>query len=270
MRPINPTPLQINHIDSCESTNQSLLTAAEEGAPVGSVLVARGQTAGRGRRGRAWLAEPGKTLTFSVLWTFPVDPQSINGLSLAVGVALYRALNVISLGPRPAGVRFGLKWPNDVLLRTDGLPDAKVGGILIESVIRKASEGSRELAVVIGIGLNCLASEALQSAVIDQPVAALSDGFVDKQTLTPDAFLPVVLDALQHTLDEFSRTGFAALRDEWQNAHFWQGAAVRISEAGTPLLDGEVRGVDADGALVIATPVGIERVVTGDVSLRKV
>lgn len=263
------TPLQITRFDSCESTNERLLRAAEEGAPAGYVYVTREQTAGRGRRGRRWVAEPGRTLAFSLLWVFPAEPAILNGLSLAVGVAILRALNRSSLGRPRTDVRLGLKWPNDILLRNSEGCDAKVGGILIESVLRRTQNGVREMAVVIGVGLNCLASGALASIVADQPVAALADAYAEPG-LTPDAVLPIVLDSLQQTLGEFAATGFSSLRDEWQAMNLWQNEPVQISEAGRVLLQGRLCGVDSDGALCVDTPTGIQRVITGDVSLRKV
>lgn len=270
MPPLNPTPLEITRFDSCDSTNRLLLSAAESGAPSGSVYVTREQTAGRGRRGRIWRADPGCTLAFSLLRTFPADPAALSGLSLAVGVGIVRGLADPALGAQKPGYQVGLKWPNDILVRRpDGL-DAKAGGILIESVLRRAPDGEREMAVVIGVGLNCLASASIVAAVTDQPVATLAECYQNPAQLLPEALLPIMLDALQQTLNEFTVGGFARLREEWQVAHLWQGVAVRISEAGAALLDGELRGVDVDGALCLATPAGVQRVITGDVSLRKV
>lgn len=270
MHPPNPTPLEITRFDSCDSTNRLLLSAAESGAPTGSVYVTREQTAGRGRRGRTWVADPGCTLAFSLLRTFPVDPVALSGLSLAVGVGIMRALSNPMLGGLKTGYQFGLKWPNDILLRRPDGTDGKAGGILIESVVRRTPDGMREMAVVIGVGLNCLPSASVDAAVTDQSVAALADAYLNPNAMAPEALLLIVLDDLQQTLNQFAANGFSALREAWEAAHLWQGAAVRISEAGEALLDGELRGVDNDGALCIATPTGIERVITGDVSLRKV
>lgn len=263
-------PLVVTRFETCDSTNRALLAAAEAGAPAGSVFVARAQTAGRGRRGRAWVAEPGCTLAFSLLWTFPIDTAALSGLSLAVGVGIQRALTDPALGAPKAGFQTGLKWPNDILVRSPDGSDAKAGGILIESVLRRTAQGAREMAVIIGVGLNCLPSVAVTAMVADQSIAALADSYEAPERLQPEVLLPIVLTALQQTLSEFAVGGFAALREAWLAAHLWQGAAVRISEAGAALLDGELRGVDADGALCIATPTGMERVITGDVSLRKV
>lgn len=270
MHPVNQIPLQINRLDSCESTNQLLLGAAEAGAAAGTVYVAREQTAGRGRRGRRWIGDPGNTLAFSLLWSFPADPAVVNGLSLAVGLGVVRALRDRSLGAAKPGYYVGLKWPNDILVRRPDGTDAKVGGILIESVMRRTADGGREMAVIIGVGLNCWPSASITTAVTDQPVAALADAYAEQGSLAPETLLDTVLKALQQTLIEFGALGFAALRDDWEAAHLWQGAAVRISEAGAALLDGELRGVDAEGALMVATPAGVERVITGDVTLRKV
>lgn len=272
--PQNP-PLQISRFESCASTNQSLLHAAEAGAPAGSVYVTREQTAGKGRRGRVWFAEPGSTLAFSILWTYPVNPQALSGLSLAVGVALMQALASDTLGKQRAERQVGLKWPNDIYVRRHDQgkapEDAKAGGILIESIIRQkpGAGGEREMAVVIGVGLNCLISESIRNAVSDQPVAALAELFENPETMTPDRLLPIVLESLAATLSEFERSGFGGLRAQWDRYHLWQGQAVAITEGAKELLVGNVLGVDHDGALRIETAKGIERIVSGDVSLRR-
>jgi len=95
-------------LDRVDSTNTRLMLRAAEGAPSGLVMAAEAQTAGRGRRGRAWQSAIGSTLTFSLLWRFAQGARELAGLSLAVGVALARALRACGV----SGV--ALKWPNDV------------------------------------------------------------------------------------------------------------------------------------------------------------
>ena len=103
----------------CGSTSTLLAERARQGAPTGLLLVADRQTAGRGRRGRSWLSSPETGLTFSVLWRFAGEVSRLAGLSLAVGIAVARALE-------GSGVRgVGLKWPNDILY-----DDAKLGAEL--------------------------------------------------------------------------------------------------------------------------------------------
>ena len=144
-----------------------MLKRAAQGAPAGSVIVADRQTAGRGSRGRRWLAAPGASLTFSVLLRFDGGLERLAGLSLAVGVAVVHALD--SCGA--AGIL--LKWPNDVLY-----DNAKLGGILVE--LQSAEGGAL---AIIGIGLNLSLPEslgecegfALPPAALDEIISPLPE-----------------------------------------------------------------------------------------------
>src|SRR5690349_8979828 len=107
-------------LDVVDSTNTLLLRRAAGGARAGSVIAAEWQPAGRGRMDREWHAAIGGALTFSVLWRFSQGAAALAGLSLAVGVALSRA--VANLGASDVQ----LKWPNDLLWR-----ERKLGGVLI-------------------------------------------------------------------------------------------------------------------------------------------
>ena len=113
--------LSVRILDSVDSTNSALMAAAMTGAADGTVLCAEHQGAGRGRRGRQWHAVLGGSLTFSVLWRFDNGLQSLAGLSLAVGLAIARAVN------RHSRHTARLKWPNDVLVDY-----RKLAGILVE------------------------------------------------------------------------------------------------------------------------------------------
>ncbi|WP_242463408.1 biotin--[acetyl-CoA-carboxylase] ligase [Rhodocyclus tenuis] len=240
----------------CDSSNSVLLERAAHGAPSGAVVIAERQTAGRGRRGRVWRAAAGDSLTFSLLWRFGGDISRLAGLSLAVGVALARALE--SCGVR--GV--ALKWPNDLLL--DG---GKLGGVLIELASERGAT-----AAVIGIGINL--QPPLSNDGFALPAASLAGaGF------TPDChvLLAALLDSLIATLDVFVADGFAALREDWQARHVWQGLPVRLLDsangenaaATVTLAEGICLGAAADGALILATADGgQQRFLVGDVSLR--
>lgn len=258
---------KITRFESCDSTNRLLLDAAEAGVPAGSVYVARQQLAGRGRRGRRWIAAPDHSLIFSLLWTFPADPVKLQGLSLLVGLAVIRALSDPRLGHAAPETRCGLKWPNDLMLQRHDGSYAKAGGILIESVLRQADGGGRELAVVIGMGLNCISDAMLSANVTDQPVGALSELF--SVPVTPEAFLPCLLDVLVPMLGDFECHGFGPFSSEWNTHDIWHDQRVQISEEGAVRSTGLCRGVDREGALLVATDVAIERMITGDVSLRR-
>lgn len=263
----NQPTLKITRFDSCDSTNRLLLTAAEAGAPLGSVFVAREQTAGRGRRGREWLAVPGESLTFSLLWTFEPDPARLTGLPLVVGLSVVRALSALSVA-NPSDIQVGLKWPNDVLLARSDDTYAKVGGVLVESALRSDANGRKELAVVIGVGLNCRDSAAIKQRVLDQQVGSLAELWLDP--VSPEQVLDAVLDQLLVDLPTFGEQGFSSFCGAWNAVDLWQNRYVRICEQSDVLQEGFCRGVDADGALCVETVSGIKRIVSGDVSLRKV
>ncbi|PKO86471.1 MAG: biotin--[acetyl-CoA-carboxylase] ligase [Betaproteobacteria bacterium HGW-Betaproteobacteria-12] len=240
----------VDALESCDSTSSELMRRAEAGAPAGTVIVADRQEAGRGRRGRSWLSSPESSLTFSVLWRFNAPLARLGGLSLAVGVALARALE--AQGAR--GV--GLKWPNDVLLAT-AAGDAKLAGVLVELVGDR-----RGCQAVIGIGLN-LSRPAVE---LPQPVAGLDQAGVlgaDRHSL-----LAAILRELADVLDRFAYAGFSALRPEWQQRHVWQERPVQVLGEGEAPLVGSCLGADDDGALLLATAAGVQRIYSGDVSLR--
>ena len=240
----------VDALDECDSTNSELMRRAERGAPSGTVIVADRQSAGRGRRGRSWLSSPETSLTFSLFWRFPGNASRLSGLSLAVGVGLARALN----GLGGAGIR--LKWPNDVLLARPG-EFAKLAGILIE-----LSSDRRGTQAVIGIGLNLMAP----SADLAQAALGLAEAGVSAER---HEVLAAILGELAGTLDTFAGGGFKALKAAWQAHHAWQDQPVRIIEDGRELLAGRCLGVDDDGALLLETAAGVERVFAGDVSLRR-
>ena len=240
----------VDALAACDSTSSELMRRAEGGAPSGTVVVADRQAAGRGRRGRAWLSDPAGSLTFSLLWRFALRPDRLAGLSLAVGVALARALERLGAD----GVR--LKWPNDVLLATaDGY--AKLAGILVE-----VTSDRRGAAAVIGIGLN------LQPPAGDLPQPAAGLGQALAAPPERHAVLAAILGELAGVLDAFAVDGFAGQKSAWLERHAWQDRRVRLLGEGGAMQDGICRGVDDDGALLLDTGGSVERVFSGDVSLR--
>ena len=241
----------LDALDECDSTSSELMRRADRGAPAGTVIIADRQSAGRGRRGRSWLSSAGDGLTFSLLWRFSGNAAQLSGLSLAIGAGLAQALE--DLGA--TGIR--LKWPNDVLVESGG-DFAKLAGILVE-----LSSDRRGCQAIIGIGLN------LERPLGDfpQPVA----GLVQACTAVPDRHqvLAAMLVGMVRALDTFAVDGFFGLKSKWQRYHAWQGMPVRVLGDGRDELSGLCLGVDDDGALLLQTAVGIERVFSGDVSLRR-
>ncbi|HEX5801422.1 MAG TPA: biotin--[acetyl-CoA-carboxylase] ligase [Azospira sp.] len=238
----------VDALAEASSSSDLLLERAAHGAGSGSVLVVDRQTAGRGRRGRQWASAPESSLTFSLLWRFDGGIERLAGLSLAVGIAVARALAALGV----AGV--ALKWPNDVLLS-----GRKLAGILVE-----LSSERRGMVAVIGIGLNLQSPPG--EAALDVPAAALAEAL----PAVPErhALLAQLLLELAPVLDRFAGGGFAALRDEWLRLHAWQDQPVRVLRDGRVELEGRCRGADIDGALLVDTGAGVERCLSGDLSLR--
>ena len=247
----------VDALAECGSTSTVLLERAAQGAPSGSVVVADRQHSGRGSRGRRWLANPQSSLTFSVLWRFAGGVERLAGLSLAVGLAVVQALEACGA----AGI--ALKWPNDILL-----DDAKLGGILVE--LQNAAHGEAgQSQAVIGIGLNLtLPTGTIERDGVALPVAALAAALIE----LPDRhhLLARLLIELASVFDVFSAHGFAALRDPWQQRHAWQDKPVRLLRDGRVEKSGVCRGADTDGALLVQTAAGIERCLSGDLTLRAV
>jgi BirA family biotin operon repressor/biotin-[acetyl-CoA-carboxylase] ligase len=232
-------------LTECGSTNAELLARAEQGAGSGTVIAAEHQTAGRGRRGRRWISAPGDSLTFSLLWRFAPGTVPM-GLSLAVGVAVVSGLSKVGAG----GTALRLKWPNDVLL-----DHRKLTGILVELV-----PGAPH-AAVIGIGINRQLPEALPEDLRTQ-VAAVGIA------IAGDALLAAILSELLAVLERFAQHGFSGLRNDWLAVHAFQDAPVTLLTDFSPARIGFCRGVDDDGALLFDTNGTIERILSGEVSLR--
>jgi BirA family biotin operon repressor/biotin-[acetyl-CoA-carboxylase] ligase len=251
--------VEIRTVASTGSTNADLLAAAQAQALARpALLAAQMQTAGRGRAGRVWHSAPDATLTFSLAWKFRCPLQRLTGLPLAVGVALAAALADL-------GQPVQLKWPNDLLL--DG---AKLGGVLIETVIEPAADNddtSDRLPsgdatwAIIGIGVNLAMPEVLRSQVNGAGATALL-------AIEREQVLAVLLNHLAEVLIAFERDGFAAFAARWNACHAYAGRAVRILDRGQVLQQGVAAGVDDSGRLLLDTDAGRIAISAGDVSLR--
>lgn len=217
------------------------------------LLVARRQTAGRGRLGRTWHAQADASLTFSL--GLRLHRPDLSGLSLAVGVAIAQALDP---SPPPERPRIGLKWPNDLWLH-DPRADSggrKLGGILIET-----TGNARERWGVIGVGLNIL---PLGSGEFASGLAWLQEIAPGTTTI---AALHRIAPALMQALDRFEREGLPGFVEAFRARDLLQGRQVTTTSPEVPL--GRAEGIDEAGALRVRDPSGRLHVVTsGEVSIR--
>ncbi|WP_420993932.1 biotin--[acetyl-CoA-carboxylase] ligase [Cupriavidus sp. 30B13] len=244
----------LDAVEETGSTNADL-TLASRAAPwgdAGTLRLAYRQTAGRGRQGRPWQGQAG--LTFSVALPLPLAPSQLSGLSLAVGLALAEALADCDAR---LGAAVGLKWPND--LQIDG---RKLAGILIESV----PAGPQRVWAVIGIGLN-LVRDAQMEAALGRELAGVAEYL---PALDPTTLLAAVLNRLAAMRAAFIAGGFAPMAPRWSARDAFRDQPVRLLHDGQVQAEGLARGVDGDGHLLLETAAGLERISSGEVSLRAV
>lgn len=244
--------LKIDVVDTVDSTNSELNRRAAREDVHRRLLIAEWQTAGRGRRGRGWTAVAGGSLTFSLGWRFEQGAGFLAGLSLAVGVALARALEI-------AGIRgVELKWPNDLIHRY-----CKFGGILIEL----SGDALGPSLAVIGVGINVRLPPAARRTIA-QPVTDLAT-VARARVIDRNLLLAVLVRELTAMLDRYAVEGFAPLILEWQRRNAFRGKAAKIVLPDGSTASGDVVGVDASGALVLDHGGRRLRFVTGEVSLRR-
>jgi len=243
-------PRSIELFQSLGSTNKYLREQAEKSDCSGSVVLAERQTSGRGRRGKTWVSPFAANIYMSILWDFEQGAQALEGLSLAVGVAVRRALIEVGL----EDVR--LKWPNDIYIG-----NKKLGGILLEMIGDPAGHCS----VVIGVGIN-VSMPASMAVNIDQPwtdCCSESDAPIARSRLAA-----LLIDNIFDILNDFESLGFAGYRDEWQEADAFKGLQGTIS---TPRdsVSGTVIGVDNSGAVQLKLISGaVKSFIGGELSLR--
>ena len=235
-----------------DSTNARLLERGPPPQHAADACLAELQHAGRGRRGRRWIAPFGAGLAMSASWSFHDAPRALPALSLAVGVAASRGL------ARAGAHGVGLKWPNDLWF-----DDCKVGGILID--LRAEADGPAF--VVIGIGINVALSAAARTAIEASGVKA--GAAADACTAAPsrNEIAGAVLDELLIMLSEFETEGFAPFHPAWSALDVMRGRTAAVSN-GTERVVGTARGIDENGALQIEIGGSVRRFVAGEVSLR--
>ncbi len=233
-----------------DSTNRFLLEREDSGESGVHACVAEMQTAGRGRRGRVWHSPFGVNLYLSVLRDFALSPESLQGLSLAVGVAVARAMGLLGV----QGIT--LKWPNDIQLGGE-----KLGGVLLEM----STLSNLSCRVVAGIGIN-IEMPGDAGAGIDQPWTDLAahGAHPGRNRLASRVLADVIMAGA-----EFSQGGFETFHGEWERLDGMRDREVVLQDNGGQRR-GIARGVDSSGALLLEVDGRREAIVTGDISLRAV
>ena len=235
-------------LDQTDSTNAQGLRLAP--GLVGPVwIMARMQTAGRGRRGRSWAMQAGNfAATYA---TRPRrSPADVSLYSFVAALALHEALADVC-GP---AARLAIKWPNDVLLN-----GGKVAGILLES----AGQGGEVTALAVGIGVNLAAApapEPLEAGAL-RPVSVLGE---TGHALAPEDFLDLLAPAFDRWQRQLDTWGFASIRTAWLARAARLGQTI-TARTGSVTRTGRFEGIDDSGALILATAAGREVIPSADV-----
>lgn len=258
----------LERVNQTESTNDDLMARWRAGELIDPVSrLARHQTKGKGRAGRAWFANPQSSLCFSLAYPFTQNSQALHGLSLACGLAVLQGIATSLRVPKEQlhDLGIGLKWPNDLLIH-----GKKLGGILIEGGKLASPSPTQKTWMIIGVGLNLEHSAELEESS-QIAIAALAQCNYQQIALEADLVWLNILDALGDYLVAFSKEGFAPLKAEWNSWDAYQNQFVEITEGGKTQLSGIERGVNLEGALIIEEHPGSDPKViyAGDLSLHK-
>ncbi len=242
----------VNHVEYHETLDSTNKLAAELLADLlphsPALVLTANQTAWRGRGANAWWAKSG-ALTFSLVVNardLQLPTERLPLISLAVGLAVRNTISEM-IPDRPVSI----KWPNDVLIN-----ERKVCGILVEQHFH-----TNQPVLIIGIGVNV--NNSMSSAPDDMSRNATSIFDVGGDTLELTSVLISLLQQLDQTVSELRQRPMLML-SQLNSFNILQGRTITIGLAGCERT-GECRGVDEDGAIVLAMNHGVERILAGTV-----
>lgn len=235
--------------ESLPSTNALAKEEARKGAPEGTVVVTEEQIAGRGRLQRGWFSPYAKGIWFSAILRPHFSPLEASKCTLMAAVAITRVL-------RAAGLTEAvIKWPNDILVGK-----RKLVGILTEMDATMEEINY----IIMGIGINTdVARVDLPQELRDVATSLLLEGV---RVSRKELFAQVLLE-LETLYFQVEKEGFAGVLEEWRKLSGTLGREINVISA-TGTFSGVAEDIDADGCLLVRTPDGVERVISGDVSIR--
>ena len=241
---------QLHHFYKIGSTNTAAMSAASEGSPEGTVLLAEEQTAGRGRGANTWQSPRSTGIYCSAVLRPTLPPSEVLVLSLMAGLAVQAAI-----GQTDSRVQADLKWPNDVLIG-----GKKVCGILTEM----NAEATRVRYVVVGIGIN------VNQASFPKELQATSLRLATGSEWSRVELLAALLKSLDREYRQFLQDPEgkeSILRRFAENSSWLHGKKIRIEENGSAF-EGTTEGLDARGFLQVRTANGMQTVLSGTVRER--
>ncbi len=240
----------IHYYGELDSTNNEAKELAANGCPEGTIVIAEAQVTGRGRLARGWFSPSGKGIWLSIVLRPPFSPMEAAKCTLMAAVGVNRAINTVT------GTGCGIKWPNDILWN-----GRKVVGILTEM----SAEMDAINYVVIGMGINVNIEQ--QDFPSEIAASATSLAVAAGCQISRVKLLTAILAELEGVYTTVKNFGFAPVLEEWKKQSITLGQLVDVHGIERSF-SGLAVDIDADGALLIKTSQGIERVLAGDVSIR--
>ena len=251
----------LENVDQSPSTNEDLMARWRAGQlwePIARKAIV--QTAGKGRLGRSWISHAHQALTFSAAYPFKKNISELSGLSLACGLAVIKGISQVS-GISQEDLKksgLGLKWPNDIFLN-----DKKLAGMLLEG---GQLDTTQPTWIMIGIGINLIADEDLENS-LQRPIAHL-DQINKISAIDADILWLAILKELAETIEQFEQHSFAKFQDEWNSWDIYRNQICAIIHNEQIQFEGIERGVDVEGHLLIESDNKMQKIISGDVSLK--
>jgi len=245
---------KIQKFDEIDSTNKFALENTHKLSDY-SVICAKTQSAGRGRKGRKWVSTEGENLYFSLLLKSPaVKLSEISGIPQLMGLAIYKGL--VSSGVKDSWI----KWPNDVYIN-----NKKICGILCESRFK----GSEIDGLVIGVGVN-VNTPISSLEKIDTPATSILVETGEDEPFKVDELLHIILNNFDKYYKKWLKPSERPeLQEEWRQASRLIGKAVKLLDDEIEIL-GTVADFSLTGEIIIQTEKGFQSFSYGDLSLREV
>lgn len=238
------TPISLVRLDTVTSTNDHASELASGGAPEGTVVLAERQTAGRGRRARSWVSEPGN-LFASIIVRPKAEPARVAEIGFVAANAVVSTVREFV----PKTVTVGAKWPNDVLVN-----GSKVSGLLLEAA---PIAGDVVDWLVVGVGIN------LCRHPDDTLYPATSITEEGGTVVSPEAAIYAFYGHFARGLASWRADGFKTVRAEWLTHAAGIGEAVTV-RLDRETLSGVFKDLDTDGALVLSQGTKTRRIAAGD------
>ncbi|MBI2868302.1 MAG: biotin--[acetyl-CoA-carboxylase] ligase [Chloroflexi bacterium] len=241
---------RILHHAEVTSTQDIAEELARAGAEEGLVVIAEGQTRGRGRKGRGWESPAGGGVYLSIVLRPDLIPSLLIQIPLIAGVAVVRAVR------QAAPLEPALNWPNNIIIG-----GRKAGGVLTEM----SCEIDGVNYIVLGIGVNINTPMSL----IPEPTRGIATSLAAEcgRHVSRVKFVQKLLSEFETLYSEFLKSGFARIREEWKSANCTLGGRVRVTD-GEDEIEGEALDIDREGFLLVRKENGdVRRIITGDVTL---